>query len=1048
MEKLTKLNNFYEHISQVYPPERVSNSQQYYLTTFLNLWLANISYQISNNNPDYINSLSDLKDSSQEDFLLNWINTIQSPIDFIAHLPKLKYLVRDINIGYFQSLFKEINSADSALASGGSGGIVEIPTGGGKTLLIALTILSMPKFKKIVINTHRITLAKQMIAELKEVFPKHIKIYYCFSSNDSEFLKNNTRYADSEDKSEYSVVVTVTPSLIGLGEEFLNQLDFAFWDESHKYVSSDSFKLTVNQENLAHLCLSATPIPSSIVDLPGSIPVIHGATLIYILPSKIPPEKLIYKYPLIRAIENGNLAPLHWETLQPKDIDYSSFILGSESIDHNTGDYKESVVNEFAEKNQSPILNAIINEINDNQVYFSSSWSMVACQRIKTSIEYAEQVHRETNIPTMVVSSKENIIYFQGKAIETSFHKVLRFHQSMPSIIFQVDTLSEGYDDTRLKNLFLSLVTSKPDKFIQLIGRVLRINPNDPTKIAKVYSFGNPELLYGSLTVPTSLGIPNYIEGEINTSGVKFKETKIPNSSSTKRSETGRKEIDPDLDRVFYQKFVRIEGKLLELDSILKQLNISDNELIKKAEAIIKAEMQKNGLEKKVYVIEKGGFILYNPVVIFLLKKDILDHYSTKILSLPMYQNKITDSRLASELKIKVSALKKVLKLCFASSSLVCKDENLDVVLISKNLIPEITKIIQQLKQNNYYKYIELRSFFTKNPKYYEEISTEIIASLNKGVIPAEFTGDLEINVFETFFALTFKKNSLKSIIPRQYVQLITDWAESLYSKYSQDALVITHKDPRVKNINFKILGAICQELNIEYITATNKAKTLPLTISIDGQEHSVLKLIQEMLKELTSVPTGIVSTYRFFKPVPKNIITAYVNEHKCKKYIFQSDYYGAYISYGVPEDAFDEYLEKIEIAETMASNIDSQSDYFHPSLLFRKANEIYKKYDESNSLTSFIASFKEAFNNNPQYFQELNLGYYNNNTSEICLTRSYFDLLFEQMEFWQNKKYIFYQFQNYLSSKFSESKFTQCNLSDISLYLKKSLIYIIKQIS
>lgn len=343
-------------------------------------------------------------------------------------------------------------------------GIV-LPVGCGKSGCITITPFAF-KSKRSLVIAPGLSIANQLFKDFEPMTSFYKK---CSILNDGEFPEpveirgKSTNVADLE---ESDVVVTNIQQLQGADNRWLDKLqedffDVIIFDEGHHSVAETWSNLKTKFPQAAIVNYSATPERSD---------------------GQIMAGKVIYTFPVQKAIEQGYVKELTAIRLSPKTLKYVRNEDGEDGeevevsleevirLGEEDASFRKSIVT--SKETLNTIVNASIQQLNDLRNKTSDNRLKIIASAL--NYEHCIQVtkaYRERGFKAEFVHSRED-----NKANELILKK-LNNHDL--DVIVQVRKLSEGFDHPYLSVAAVFSVFANLSPFIQFVGRVMRVIKQD-----------------------------------------------------------------------------------------------------------------------------------------------------------------------------------------------------------------------------------------------------------------------------------------------------------------------------------------------------------------------------------------------------------------------------------------------------------------------------------------------------------------------------------------------------------------------------------------
>ena len=334
-------------------------------------------------------------------------------------------------------------------------GYFKLPTGFGKTVMFAYLTKSFlnetsDSKKKILVLVPRINLLEQT----DEKFDKFIGV--------------DTSYFYGKEKNTSSrVIISTYQSLSNLLKNINKEdIDLIIADEAHHSLGENTSKIFKDLQKYAPtIAFTATPNYSNDKKLANLF------------------SKEIYSMTTIDAVQNNMLVSVK-NILLRSSIEFDL----SQVKKKNDGnfDYEKIASSISMETLSKEIAKAYLygedKDEEGNSFRFFGKKAMISCPNVKTAIAQAEKLNE---LAGQVIAKP----IFQHMGMSSRFGKfdetVEDFKNNKFLVACQVNTLTEGFDDTEV-SISINYPTASPVREEQSAGRALRINEEDPNKVAYV----------------------------------------------------------------------------------------------------------------------------------------------------------------------------------------------------------------------------------------------------------------------------------------------------------------------------------------------------------------------------------------------------------------------------------------------------------------------------------------------------------------------------------------------------------------------------------
>src|SRR3989344_2381206 len=335
-----------------------------------------------------------------------------------------------------------------------------LPVGCGKSGCIALAPFAF-KAKRALVVAPGLTIAEQLS---KDFDPAHEGMFYLQSGalSDGPYpepaeIRGLTTNLD--DLTEAHVVITNIQQLRGADNRWLQEMpedffDLILFDEGHHNVAESWELLKAKFPNARIVNFSATPLRAD---------------------GQLMAGRIIYSYPVFRAIQEGYVKRLKAVVLNPRSLRYVRREDGVEvnvsldevrSLGEEDADFRRSIVT--SEETLNTIVDASIRELNklrkatgENRLkIIASALNYEHCRQIVAAYE-------TRGLRTDFVHSREDA------AANKRVLKKLENHEL--DVIVQVRKLGEGFDHRYLAVAAVFSVFSNLSPFVQFVGRIMRV---------------------------------------------------------------------------------------------------------------------------------------------------------------------------------------------------------------------------------------------------------------------------------------------------------------------------------------------------------------------------------------------------------------------------------------------------------------------------------------------------------------------------------------------------------------------------------------------
>lgn len=343
---------------------------------------------------------------------------------------------------------------------------VVLPVGCGKSGLITITPFAL-KAKRALVIAPGLRIKEQLADDFD---PSNDDMFYlkCGVISGTDFPEpvviegKNTNQSDLE---EADVVVTNIQQIQGEENRWLDVLSSDFFDlilvdEAHHNVADSWNRLRTVFPQAKIVNYSATPTRADGRCMEG---------------------KIIYSFPIFRAIEEGYIKRLKAKVLNPSTLKYIRNDNGKEievsieeirELGETDSAFRRSIVS--SKETLSTIVDCSIRELYQLRKETSDKKHKIIASAInyRHCIQITE-AYKERGLRAEYIHSRED-----GKDNERILDK-LENHEL--DVIVQVKMLGEGFDHPYLSVAAVCSIFSNLSPFVQFIGRIMRvIEPNSP----------------------------------------------------------------------------------------------------------------------------------------------------------------------------------------------------------------------------------------------------------------------------------------------------------------------------------------------------------------------------------------------------------------------------------------------------------------------------------------------------------------------------------------------------------------------------------------
>jgi len=368
---------------------------------------------------------------------------------------------------------REAYAALVEFAEGNSGperevGII-LPVGCGKSGCIALTPFAF-KAKRALVVAPGLAIAGQLHDDFDPALPDmfYVKSGALTDAPFPEPVEIRGTTTNLTDLEEAHVAITNIHQLQGASNRWLQDLapdffDLILFDEGHHNVA-DSWELLKAKFPAANIVnFSATPLRAD---------------------GQLMAGRILYSYPVSRAIQEGYIKRLKAVVLNPRTLRYVRREDGAEievtlaevrRLGEEDADFRRSIVT--SKETLNTIADASIRELQKLRVSTSDGRLKIIASAL--NFEHCSQVveaYRARGLRADYVHSRE------AAAANTRVMQKLENHEL--DVIVQVRKLGEGFDHPYLAVAAVFSVFSNLSPFVQFVGRIMRVikqnAPGDP----------------------------------------------------------------------------------------------------------------------------------------------------------------------------------------------------------------------------------------------------------------------------------------------------------------------------------------------------------------------------------------------------------------------------------------------------------------------------------------------------------------------------------------------------------------------------------------
>ncbi|BEM36046.1 helicase [Serratia marcescens] len=374
--------------------------------------------------------------------------------------------IRAPQIEAFQSLESHYENQNRSQKEVG----IILPVGCGKSGCITITPFAF-KSKRTLVIAPGLHISSQL---LRDFDPSNQSMFYrkCKIISDNNFpepVEIRGDDANLSDLEEAEVVITNIQQLQGGSENrWLKDLpndffDLILFDEGHHSVASSFMSLKQHFPNAFIVNYSATPLRAD---------------------GQLMAGKIIYTYPIFKAIKNGYVKRLKAVQLNPKTLKFVRDDSGIEveitldevkRLGEEDSKFRRGIVT--SKETLITIIDASIHELNRLREETNESRLKIIASAL--NYDHCHQVveaYRARGLRADYVHSREDSIINQ--------RVMNRLNQHELDVIVQVRKLGEGFDHPYLSVAAIFSIFNNLSPFVQFVGRIMRvIEQNNPQSI-------------------------------------------------------------------------------------------------------------------------------------------------------------------------------------------------------------------------------------------------------------------------------------------------------------------------------------------------------------------------------------------------------------------------------------------------------------------------------------------------------------------------------------------------------------------------------------
>jgi DNA repair protein RadD len=342
--------------------------------------------------------------------------------------------------------------------------IIQLPTGTGKTALIAALPFNIAK-QRVLVLTPNVKLASDMSDELDVIKRPSDNAYRQFSILDKETLESVELYVLKLDSSiaagdieEHHIIVSNYHQLQDLEKWFANareSVDLILIDEAHHQAANTYQEIIDFFPNARIVGLTATPFRSDGKKVEG---------------------KCIYKYPFNRAIQDGIIRNLLVANVAPKEIELSF-------VDSNAKKYSLKQILELKEETWfqrgiamsqdccDSIARKAQEKLGELRENFPDERHQIVASAIskRHAKEFVRPAFEKLGMKVGLVSSASEDVKTNDETFEKLRHGRI-------DVIIHIGMLGEGFNHPPLGVAAIFRPYKSLNPYMQFVGRVLRAN--------------------------------------------------------------------------------------------------------------------------------------------------------------------------------------------------------------------------------------------------------------------------------------------------------------------------------------------------------------------------------------------------------------------------------------------------------------------------------------------------------------------------------------------------------------------------------------------
>lgn len=338
---------------------------------------------------------------------------------------------------------------------------VILPVGCGKSGCIAITPFAF-KSKRTLVISPGLHISSQL---LKDFDPSNENMFYrkCKITSDNNYPEPVEIRGDEgnlSDLQEAEVVITNIQQLQGGSENrWLKNLpndffDLILFDEGHHSVATSFMLLKQHFPEAYIVNYSATPLRAD---------------------GQLMAGKIIYTYPIFKAIKNGYVKRLKAVQLNPKTLKFVRDDSGAEveinldevkRLGEEDSKFRRGIVT--SKETLTTIIDASIHELNRlREETKESKLKIIASALNYDHCRQIVEAYRARGLRADYVHSREDSNYNQRVMNKLNQHEL--------DVIVQVRKLGEGFDHPYLSVAAIFSIFNNLSPFVQFVGRIMRV---------------------------------------------------------------------------------------------------------------------------------------------------------------------------------------------------------------------------------------------------------------------------------------------------------------------------------------------------------------------------------------------------------------------------------------------------------------------------------------------------------------------------------------------------------------------------------------------